>query len=602
MSMHRITWRPVLVAALLLVVAFGPSTGRADDGGGPLLLPQPLVEADAGLYRQIFVVQERGDWKTADRLIKKLTDKSLLGHVMAQRYLHPTKYRSRYKELKAWMAEYADHPDARRIYKLALRRRPANWRHPRKPVVGTLAIAKPFAKQRPPGKRLSRAQRREVRSIKRKIRGLLRRGWTKAVKRLIATKRVAKLFSDFDMDQARARLAAGYFAAGRDQWAVDWASKAAARSGRWLPQANWTAGLASWRLGKAGAAAKYFEAAARLGEKSDWLTSAAAFWAARSHLVNRRPERVNELLTEAAAHPRTFYGMLARRMLGLPGVLSWQLPELQLTALDALAKLKGGRRSMGLLQVGEHRRAERDLRGLAKRSTPDMAEGILALASHANMPALALRLNAALHPDGGYDGASYPLPDWRPENGYSVDRALVFAVVRQESRFNPTAKSWAGARGLMQIMPRTASFVARDRRFHRWATIRRTLFEPDVNLRLGQKYINILLGNNKINGDLFLLTAAWNGGPGNLNKWRRATDDMNDPLFFIESIPSRETRNFVERVLTNLWIYRDRMGQPSPSLDAIASGQWPVYKALDDKNMMVADNVENRGSQGLPAR
>ncbi|MHA1598537.1 MAG: lytic transglycosylase domain-containing protein, partial [Alphaproteobacteria bacterium] len=105
-----------------------------------------------------------------------------------------------------------------------------------------------------------------------------------------------------------------------------------------------------------------------------------------------------------------------------------------------------------------------------------------------------------------------------------------------------------------------------------------------------------------IKGDLFLMATAWNGGPGNLNKWRRATDDMNDPLFFIESIPSRETRIFVERVLTNLWIYRDQLGQPSPSLDAIASGQWPVYKALDDETLLVADNVKDRKSPGISTR
>jgi soluble lytic murein transglycosylase len=59
-------------------------------------------------------------------------------------------------------------------------------------------------------------------------------------------------------------------------------------------------------------------------------------------------------------------------------------------------------------------------------------------------------------------------------------------------------------------------------------------------------------------------------------------------LFFIESIPSRETRIFIERVLTNLWVYRNRLGQPTPSLDAIASGEWPVYKALDNQTSLLA--------------
>ncbi|HEY9163323.1 MAG TPA: lytic transglycosylase domain-containing protein, partial [Magnetovibrio sp.] len=110
---------------------------------------------------------------------------------------------------------------------------------------------------------------------------------------------------------------------------------------------------------------------------------------------------------------------------------------------------------------------------------------------------------------------------------------------------------------------------------------------------LGQRYISMLLGDDKIGGDLFLMAAAWNGGPGNLNKWRRNIDDLGDPLFFIESLPSYETRAFIERVLTNFWIYRNRLGQPTPSLDAVASGVWPSYHALGVEPKQVAINVED---------
>jgi soluble lytic murein transglycosylase-like protein len=553
-------------------------------------LPEPLGVADVERYHRIFELQEDGHWKQADKLIGQLDDPILTGHVLAQRYLHPTKYRSKYKELKDWMALYADHPDARRIYKLALRRKPANWRAPKRPVPGYIGGGAVAAKaEQPARKKLSRAQRRKVSAYKRQIRGNLRQGWTKAVKRLIATKEVKRLFSDYDMDAAKARLGAGYFAAGRDEWAIKWAGEAASRSGRFLPEANWTAGLASWRLGLREQAANYFEAASLAKDTSGWMTSAAAFWAARAYLVDGKPQRVNALLGRAAAYPRTFYGFLARKMLGLPSTFSWQTPDLEKSAIEAFARVPAGARALGLLQVGQDRRAERDLRGLAGRSTRDVAMGILALSARANMPALAVRLNDTLFPGGGgFDGAAYPLPIWQPEGGYSVDKALIFALIRQESKFNPKAKSWAGARGLMQLMPRTASFVARDRRFHRIDSTRRKLFQPEINLKLGQKYIEMLLKNKKINGDLFLLTTAWNGGPGNLNKWRRKTNHMDDPLFFIESIPSRETRIFIERVLTNLWIYRDRLGQPTPSLDAIAAGDWPVYKALDNQPMMLA--------------
>ena len=85
--------------------------------------------------------------------------------------------------------------------------------------------------------------------------------------------------------------------------------------------------------------------------------------------------------------------------------------------------------------------------------------------------------------------------------------------------------------------------------------------------------------------------AAWNAGPGNLNKWRRQVNYLGDPLFFIESLPSRETRNFIEHVFANLWIYRHRLGQAQPSLNDIAAGQWPVYIPLDDH---IEGNVASR--------
>jgi soluble lytic murein transglycosylase-like protein len=205
-----------------------------------------------------------------------------------------------------------------------------------------------------------------------------------------------------------------------------------------------------------------------------------------------------------------------------------------------------------------------------------MSKGILALAARGKMASLAIRLDQELYPHGGgFDGAAYPIPRFIPGGGFRIDRALIYALIRQESKFKPNAKSWAGARGLMQLMPSTARFVAKLGKIS--LKKRSDLFNPDINISLGQKYIEILLKNKKINGSLFLMVAAWNGGPGNLNKWRKATEYMDDPLFFIESIPARETRNFIEYVLSNLWIYRDQLGQKSPSLDAVATGLWPQY-------------------------
>ena len=601
------TTAPLAVAILGIGLVFsGPAEavdaaslngGSIDFDDAELAFPEILNPEDTDLYWRIFDVQDSGDWKQADSLIARLADRTLMGHVLAQRYLHPTKYRSRYKELKAWMAKFADHPDAPRLYKLARRRQPKNWRAPNPParVPAQVTASDETAGIPVPGRRLKSSERRRVRDLKRTIRSRLRRGFTLSVKNLIKTDEVQRLFSKAEYDQAKARLGQGYFLAGRDAWALMWAGQAAARSGALLPEAHWTAGLAAWRLKKIDVAAMHFEAIANNARVSSWLRSAGAFWAARAHLINRQPERVNPHLIKAAESSRTFYGLLANYMLGQPMNFRWAVPPLGEATIAKLSDMPRGKRAMALLQIGENRRAERELRNLSNYADETLTKGVLALASRGNMPSLAVRLDTRLFPNGGgYDGAAFPLPGWLPKGGFRVDRALIYAMIRQESRFNPKAKSWAGARGLMQLMPRTASFVARDRRFHRHGGKRRTLFKPEVNLALGQKYIEILLADEKIKGDLFLMAAAWNGGPGNLNKWRRKTEYMNDPLFFIESIPSRETRIFIEKVLSNLWIYRNRLGQSAPSLAAIAEGRWPVYTPLGQEPAEVAENDGSR--------
>jgi soluble lytic murein transglycosylase-like protein len=137
----------------------------------------------------------------------------------------------------------------------------------------------------------------------------------------------------------------------------------------------------------------------------------------------------------------------------------------------------------------------------------------------------------------------------------------------------------------MQLMPSTASYMARRENFN---YSRRALYRPDLNLDLAQRYLRYLLQGQYVDGDLVRLATAYNGGPGNLRKWLRNTEHHGDPLLFIESMPSRETRFFVERILTNLWIYRERLGQPAPSRKALATGRWPSYVGLETGPQEVA--------------
>ncbi|MBT4039693.1 MAG: lytic transglycosylase domain-containing protein [Rhodospirillales bacterium] len=593
---------PVRAAVAITVVAslFAPSihaVNAADDGVEPVIIanvtttidgntmsevsiPRILGADDVERYREIFAMQEDGQWKKADKIIGSLENDILMGHVLEQRYMHPNKYRSKYKELKDWMALYYDHPQAARVYKLALRRRPSNWKYPKKPEIPRASYNAPYKSEPLPSKKLSKAKRRKVRQLRRQIKRHAGRGLTLAVKRTIQSSQVKNLFSIEQYDEVAARLGFRYFIDGRDEWALEWAGNAAKRSGILVPEAHWAAGLAAYRLGRFSESAGHFEALAVSDRVSPWLAAAGGFWAARVNLMDRNPSGVNPMLKIAAEHPRTFYGILARRVLGWDLDTAWNTIPLDQSTLTKLATTPRGSRAIALVQVDQHRLAERELRNEAAAADDESdAHGILTFAIHANMPQLALRLDELLFPTtGGFDSAAYPVPRWAPEGGFTIDPALVYALIRQESKFNPKAKSWAGASGLMQLMPSTASFVARDRRYK--SSKRKELLEPILNLSLGQRYIEILRDDKKINGNLVSLVAAWNGGPGNVNKWRRTIDFQDDPLLFIETIPSRETRGFVERVLANLWIYRDRFNQDSPSLTTLASGAWPIYTSV----------------------
>jgi soluble lytic murein transglycosylase-like protein len=128
----------------------------------------------------------------------------------------------------------------------------------------------------------------------------------------------------------------------------------------------------------------------------------------------------------------------------------------------------------------------------------------------------------------------------------------------------------------MQLMPGTARVVST-----RYAPEQAGAnpYDPSTSMALGQAYISVLLGG--VDDNLVRTAAGYNGGPGNVMKWDGTLNAGQDPLLYIASIPLHETRDFVQRVLANYWLYQVRLGQPTPSLDQIAAHEWPRYTALD---------------------
>jgi soluble lytic murein transglycosylase-like protein len=554
----------------------------------------PLSEADAGRYRRIFRLQEAGDFAAADELIARLGERSLLGHVLWQRYMHPTAYRSSFAELAGWLEHYADHPGADKIYSLALRRRPAGAAAPSRPVRGYLAGAgqegtEPVRLDYRTELVRAPADQAAVLAWQNSIAQLVGAGRTAEAAALLRQPDIQPLVDPVEADLARWTVARGHLGAGDHAEAMALAGRAADRSGSVVPELHWLAGLSAWHLARIELAGRHFAALADAAEVSPAERARAAFWAARAYLVTFRPQLVSRYL-RLAAETSDFYGMLARQALGERRAAAPAETDFEARRAEVLLRFAAAKRALALGQVGELERAEQEIRKLAGRASPELMVGLIALAASLDLPAAQMRLAQSLRSSQGdhHLSALYPLPSWRPVDGYTIDRALIYAIMRAESAFDPTAESPAGARGLMQVMPATARYIASRSALE--PPRQADLFEPETSIRFGQAYLEHLLQRSPIDGNLIFAAAAYNAGPGNLDRWRARLGIEHDPLLFLESIPMREPRDYVKKVLTNLWSYRARLGQPQPALEALARNEWPRYQALDREPQIHAWN------------
>ena len=533
-----------------------------------------IAKDQAELYKLVFSAQDSGDMDAADAILKDIKDPRLMGHVLYQRYMHP-KYKSSYKELKQWLKHFNDHPGADKIHKLALLRKPEG--------TSTSALNKPeqsrgVTRTHEPTMRVSKRyvssrkrtdeQIRALNTLNREIYSLVRKGEPEKAKDKLNANKAS--LDPVEYDVLRGEVAAGYLYQGNVDHALELSAQSVKNAGLHVPKAGWVAGLVSWSRQDYTAAARYFEVVARSPYASGWTASAGSYWAARSHMRMGNVKAVSIWLKRGMRQPRTFYGLISTRALGRNFDFNWKVQPFTKDYMDVLSHMPAGNRAMALVVAQQPHLAEAELIRIQPKSDEEY-KGLLAYAGYANLPGLALRLATAASAAKGdfYDAALYPTGPWKFEQDYRIDPALVHAIMRQESRFDPRAKSPSGARGLMQLMPATAKSVA--------GSAEAKLDHPETNLELGRKYLEDLLDSSTVEGDLLYLLIAYNAGPGNLSKWKKRWGHIKDPLMFIELIPSSETRAYVERVLSNYWIYRLREGADTPTLDSLAAGRAALY-------------------------
>tara|TARA_B100000575_G_scaffold35888_1_gene24215 strand:+ start:1138 stop:2886 length:1749 start_codon:yes stop_codon:yes gene_type:complete len=540
-----------------------------------------LSEKDIHNYRQAFFFQEQCKWKSANSHILKIQNKLLLGHIYAQKFLHPNCYKSKYLELYYWLKKYNDHPQAKRIYKLAIRRMPQGYKSPTKPSkplgieAETINIKKQTSYKS--SLKLSNNQKSEKRKLIIGIKSRVNKGWPTGALQLLNQRDVKLLLDQVEIDQQKELIAKGYFLANKNELAIQYASEALQNSAKYVPYAAWTAGLSSWRQEKYEDAAKYFSLFSISLKDDAWHQTSGSFWTARSYAKLGKYEDINFWLKRASNNANSFYGMLALEILGVEKKIDWVIQKNLNRNNSTLLKLPAGKRLQALIQVGFAEELEKEIVHLNSILNKEIAKESISIAENFDLAYTQLKIVNRLE-QFGMDVPThlyYPTTVWKPRDGFKLEKELLHAFMHQESMFNTKAKSKDGALGLMQVLPSTAKFITKSKDVKRNNS--NILKNPEINLEVGQEYLTYLLDLEVVSRNIIFLAAAYNGGPGNLQKWKKETNYLNDPLFFMESIPSRETRWFIEKILTKYWIYQNKNKKEMRSLKMLANGNDPLY-------------------------
>ncbi len=319
----------------------------------------------------------------------------------------------------------------------------------------------------------------------------------------------------------------------------------------------------SWRTVRATITAMSAE------EKRD---SAWRYWLARALSVSTDASDIEaaRTLREGLAREKNFYGVLAAEELGLSIAPSFQAHLPTDMQLAEVAQRAGIQRAFLLYQLAEsspmlRNEALREWQFAIRNMDDQTLLAASALALKQDLPDRAI--NTAERTQTLHDFSQrYPLPHRAPlqvsAKQNNLDEAWVYGLIRQESRFITDARSRVGAKGLMQLMPPTATWVAKQAGMKNF--VMANVADVTTNLALGSYYLRHVLDDL---GHPVLATAGYNAGPGRARRWRAETP--LEGAIYAESIPFNETRDYVKKVMVNKWFYSHRIHGKAPTLSAI---------------------------------
>lgn len=287
---------------------------------------------------------------------------------------------------------------------------------------------------------------------------------------------------------------------------------------------------------------------------------------------------------QQAAGERSFYGFAAAERLGQPLALNNEHFYFDDASRQRVAELPVVQRTQALMRIGEDGLANSEWLYAVQRASPEEARALADFAAAQDWHARLVQTTIAA---GMWDALEWRFPQafhddfihWGRLSG--VDPYLLMAITRRESAYNPNALSPAGARGLMQLMPGTAAQVSRQIGLEDPGPY--GVLDPELNIRLGSTYLRDKL--QRYQGNRLAAAAAYNAGPGRVDRWLREYDiDAFD--LFVERIPYRETRDYVQAVLSYRAIFESLANGSSDGVTLLSEGEKQVHynRALVARN------------------
>ncbi|WP_299664258.1 transglycosylase SLT domain-containing protein [uncultured Ruegeria sp.] len=290
------------------------------------------------------------------------------------------------------------------------------------------------------------------------------------------------------------------------------------------------------------------------------------YWLGRAYAAQGDADKAHAAYAEGANHQTSFYGLLAAEQIGRPFDSELanprRAPHWKQAEFADSSVLEAG---LLLQRAGEDNLSERFLTHLVESLDQTQAAQLGDLALELNEPHLAVMIAKRAATTGTVLPAAYYPVHPVADIGLPMAKEMTLAIARRESEFDPVVISGAGARGLMQVMPATAKLVATDLGILGGHKTARLTSDWQYNAKLGANYLATLAED--FNGNVVMMAAGYNAGPRRPISWMERYGDPRtgavDVIDWIETIPFKETRNYVMRVAESLPVYRARLGQPA---------------------------------------